>query len=167
MALLIKFKTTAVVLAAIVLCTSAPSQQSSHTQKLPLLKLTHEDFHNPIAFVVPIDTSEGELAQLVLQIRSIVQAHQFGVLGLPFGRVEARYDVSGMIEVFRGRKCIAETYTEGRLPCGEGDHFDVYYQWGLGGLPLDAPARFACDSGGYRKRDGTVVYLFQEKNGCR
>src|ERR1700716_4220322 len=95
------------------------------------------------------------------------QAHQFGVLGLPFGRVEARYDVSGMIEVFRGRKCIAETYTEGRLPCGEGDHFDVYYQWGLGSLPLDAPARFACDSGGYRKRDGTVVHLFQENNGCR
>lgn len=161
------FKNTGAVLAGIVLCTSAFSQPPGHTQKLPPLKLAHEDFHNPTVFVVPIGTSEGELARLVLQIRSIVQAHQFGVLDLPFNRAEAGYNISGMIEVFRGRKCVTEVYTEGRLPCGEGDHYDVFYQWGLGGLPLDARARFACDSWGYRKRDGTLVYLFQEQNGCR
>lgn len=154
-------------LIAIVLCTSARCQSPTGKQGLPPFKLVHEDFENPTAFVVPVSTTDKQLTQLVFYIRNAMRSHQYGVLGLPFNKPASRYQISGMIDIFRGYKCVKETYADQPWPCGDdGEHEDAFYQWGLGAVTHDAETRYACDSGAYRKRDGSYVSLFHEENGC-
>jgi hypothetical protein len=132
-----------------------------------ILKLVHEDNHNPITFVVPITTTPAQLEQIVLQVREHVRAHQFPVLGMHIGDQRNHYDRSGMIAIYRSRKCIKEAYSDEPKPCGEYPNYDAYYQWGLGGIGLSTRERYECDAGGSRRHDGRVVDLFNESHKCQ
>jgi len=159
-------KTGKLVIFTLVLTMAASSQskqQSSPQIRLhEILKLIHEDNHNPIAFVVPMNTTSAQLEQIVWKIREHARGHQFTVLGMHIGDANNRYDTSGMIAIYRGRRCAQEAYTDGPLPCGDYPNYDAYYQWGMGGIGLNTRERYECDAGGCRRQDGRLVDLFNE-----
>jgi hypothetical protein len=142
-----------------------PAGPARPATPVPHFKVAHEDYQNPIPLVIAKDATDEQVVSLLWKVRDDVRSHSFTNLGLQPANSMNRYNTSGMIEVFRGTKCVAETYTEGVWPCGDEEHYDGFYQWGLGGQPLDALARFAKDDGGYRKIDGTIVKIFSENDG--
>ncbi len=167
-------KTTLVVLGLWALTTivTSPSLSGQSAQPIarpktpvPHFRVAHEDFRNPISLVIAPNATDEQVVSLLWKIRDAVRSHSFSELGLQPANGKNRYNTSGMIEVFRGTRCVAETYTEGVWPCGDTEHYDGFYQWGLGGLPLDAEARFARDTGGYRRRDGTMVIILTDHDG--
>ena len=112
--------------------TPASVSEQAATVVPPSYKIAHQDCKSPTPFIVAADASDAQVTSLLWEIRGEIRSHAYYDLGLHDpNQCNSQYR-AGMIEVFRGTKCAAETYTETKLPCGEGDHEAGSYQWGLG-----------------------------------
>jgi hypothetical protein len=116
-----------------------------------------------VTFVVPTDTTDDQLRSLIWLFREKVRSGKYGDIGILLPTAKQwgvdGYD-SGLLDVYRGRKCANEAYIplsdaeKGNLgPCGWGVHVDAWYQWGINGSPSK-------DAGDIRTRDGKLETVF-------
>jgi flagellar basal body-associated protein FliL len=110
-----------------------------------------------IAYIVATRATDEQLKNLLWLFRRKVRAGAFGDIG-----IRKPTSKTGMLLVYRGEKCANEEFiSEEQLekgysgPCGEAEHDDAYYQWGI------RPTGFF-DEGGLRAKDGDVVLVFQD-----
>jgi hypothetical protein len=122
----------------------------------------------PISYVVPVDTTDDQLRNLLWFFRHKVRADDFKAIGItrPISLGDYGYR-SGMLLVFRGEKCANEQYLsdaeiqKGNLgPCGYGEHDDAYYQWGIDGDPYK-------DAAGIKPKNGDNVLVFDYRDNWR
>lgn len=102
----------------------------------------------PVTYVVPIDTSDQQLKSLLWLFRKSVRSGDFKKIGItrPMVRQYGQLSyTSGMLVVYRGRKCASEIYVDNVGPCGPGPHESASYQWGL--LGDDNRSDFFNDAG--------------------
>jgi hypothetical protein len=113
------------------------------------------------AYIVAASATDEELKNLLWFFRTKVRTGGFGDIGITGG--QNNYG-GGMLLVYRGAKCaneqflsIAQLEKGNRGPCGDGEHDDAYYQWGINGDPVK-------DSGGIRGKDGDTAEIFNNED---
>ena len=100
----------------------------------PTFKVFLQSTEIPTILVVPENTTDDQLVDLLWYLRTEVQSGHFKQLGLkPTTTV---YGVpgysSGTLSIYRGEKCAREMYTR-TDPCGASIHKAATYHWGDGG----------------------------------
>lgn len=109
----------------------------------------------PISVVVSPRTTNEQLKSLLWLFREKIRSHQLEEIGLT--QAAADDENSGILAVYRGEKCANENYISTAGPCGNGDHDDAYYQWGIEADPRK-------DEGGIRVK-GDEIIVFDYKDG--
>jgi hypothetical protein len=143
-----------------------PQTQVSQSPTLPPPKFTlfRGKKDEIVTFVVPTDTTDEQLKSLIWLFREKVRSGKYEDIGI-FVPTAKQWGVdgydSGMLAVYRGKKCASEGYVpmaefqKGHLgPCGYGDHSAAGYQWGINGVPEQ-------DAGDIMTTDGTDVEIFK------
>jgi hypothetical protein len=100
-----------------------------------------------------VSTTDEQLKSLLWFFREKVRSHLLKDIGLrPAG-------VSGLLLVYRGKKCATEEIdiTASIGPCGDGYHEAASYQWGIEG-------DYNKDSGSIQT-GGEIVTVFDYKDG--
>lgn len=127
----------------------------------PTFKVFLQSTEKPTILVVPENTTDDQLVDLLWSLRTEVQSGHFKQLGLkPTTTV---YGVpgysSGNLSVYRGEKCAREMYTtNGPDPCGSAIHKSATYHWGDGG---DSTA----DGADIVTENGTDKTIFTSEDG--
>jgi hypothetical protein len=132
---------------------SNQSQPQTARPLIPPPKFRIYKFKNdgisPTSVVVPINTTDDQLKSLIWFFREKVRSHDFKSLKVK----EAR---DGMFAVYRGEKCANEQFIDASGPCGDGEHDDAFYQWGIEADPNK-------DSGSIKvKGDFVVVFNYED-----
>ncbi|MGB9233151.1 MAG: hypothetical protein WCC04_01975 [Terriglobales bacterium] len=109
-----------------------------------------DDGISPTSVVVPVTTTDEQLKSLLWFFREKVRSQEFKSIGLRSAR-------DGILAVYRGEKCANEQFIDTAGPCGDGEHDDAYYQWGI-----EADSRK--DEGGIRVK-GDEIIVFGYKDG--
>lgn len=161
----------AVIVAIIVRSQSDSSNSPTHTSAVPdaspqpqivrssipppKFRIYKFKIGEPISVVVPPKTTDEQLKSLLWFFREKIRAHQLKEIGLM--QATADDENSGTLAVYRGEKCANENYISNAGPCGNGDHDDAYYQWGIEADPSK-------DTGGIRvKGDEIVVFDYKDE----
>jgi zinc ribbon protein len=102
---------------------------------------------SPVSIVVPANTTDEQLRSLLWLFREKARSHQLKDIGLKNER-------DGILLVYRGKRCADENIhvTVNAGPCGDGDHDDALYQWGIEG-------DYDKDSGSVRD---TVIFDYKD-----
>jgi hypothetical protein len=141
--------------------TAPQSQGNEHDQhqaalKPPKYRVYKSTAEVGTAYIVAVGTTDDELKNLLWFFRNEVRTGRFGDIGITGGQNNS----SGMLLVYRGAKCaneqflsIAQLEKGNHGACGDGEHDDAYYQWGINGDPLK-------DSGGIIAKDGDSTEIF-------
>jgi hypothetical protein len=126
------FFVTALGLAAIAGCKSAPAPTPAAVTKLtavsypprpivppPAFKLFHLE-GSSITLVTKEDASDEQIEAILWQLHDAARTHSFDKLGIPQKVVDAR-DPKVWFHVYRGAKCASEKYAS-KLPCDAAYH---------------------------------------------
>jgi hypothetical protein len=107
-----------------------PTQTNHPDLPLPKFQIYKFDTHGmrPTIMVVPVNTTDEQLKSLLELFREKVGSRKFNDIRLKNER-------AGILLVYRGKKCASEYYVNTAGPCGDGDHDDALYQWGIEGDP--------------------------------
>jgi len=132
-----------------------PVAVSRPTIPAPKFRVFKAKTDEPTTIVVAVNTSDDQLKSLLWLFREKVRSHQFKDLGLTSKAWDGVN--SGMLVVYRGEKCANEEYSDSS-PCGNGEHDDAYYQWGLEGDPNK-------DAACIRHKDAGDAFVFDYKDG--
>jgi len=134
-----------------------PDQHQAAALKPPKYRVYKSTAEVGTAYIVAVSAKDDELKNLLWFFRNKVRTGGFGDIGITGGQ---NNHAGGMLLVYRGAKCaneqflsIAQLENGNRGPCGDGEHDDAYYQWGVNG---DS----AKDSGGIRAKDGDTTEIF-------
>lgn len=102
----------------------------------PTSKVFLQSTERPTILVVPENTTDDQLTDLLWYLRTEVQSGHFKQLGLkPTTTVFGVPGYSrGVLNIYRGEKCAREMYTtSGPDPCGSSIHKSATYHWGDAG----------------------------------
>jgi hypothetical protein len=104
----------------------------------PDFKVFLQKIDMPAILVVPENTTDDQLKNLLWLLRIKVREGKFKELGLH--PTTTLFDTpgysSGVINIYRGTRCAKEMYTtSGPDPCGASIHKSASYHWGDGGDP--------------------------------
>ena len=104
----------------------------------PDFKVFLQKIDMPAIVVVPENTTDDQLKNLLWFLRIKVREGKFKELGLH--PTTTLFDMpgysSGVINIYRGARCAKEMYTtDGPDPCGASIHKSASYHWGDGGDP--------------------------------
>ncbi len=120
----------------------------------PKFQIYKFDPVQPTAVVVPVNTTDEQLKSLLWFFREKIRSHQLKDIGLTQATVGDEH--SGILAVYREKKCANENYVGTTGPCGYGDHDDALYQWGIEGDPNK-------DAGSIRvKGDDNAVFDYKD-----
>lgn len=135
----------------------------------PKFRLYKFKLNQPLAYIVPVNTTDEQLKSLLWLFREKIREGGFSKIGIsqPLSKQWGQYGYqSGMLLVYRGDKCANETYisdedlAKGNLgPCGYGEHDDAYYQWGLDADPKKDAAALVMN--------GSPIQVFDYKDNWR
>ena len=95
----------------------------------PPFKLFHQTKDSFTLVTTPTAT-DAEIEAIVWQLRDAAHTRTFDKLGIPQSKVDAR-DPMVWFHIYRGPKCAAEKYADGKLPCG--DHYNASGDYTFGG----------------------------------
>ncbi len=121
-----------------------------------------------ISYVVPANTTDDQLKSLVWLFREKVRSQKFREINItqPTSKHRGKKDyIQGILAIYRGQKCADEEFSDAVGPCGNGEHDDAYYQWGvLGDNPNDGPDPDK-DEAGIRLASAIMTKVFDYKDG--
>ncbi len=98
----------------------------------PPFKLFHQTTDGSFTLVTSPTATDDQIAAIICQLRDAAHTRTFDHLGIPQKAVDAR-DPMVWFHIYRGPKCAAEKYTDGKLPCG--DHYHASGDYTFGGGP--------------------------------
>ena len=98
----------------------------------PPFKLFHQTTDGSFTLVTSPTATDDQIAALIYQLRDAAHTRTFDHLGIPQTKVDAR-DPMVWFHIYRGPKCAAEKYADGKLPCG--DHYNASGDYTFGGGP--------------------------------
>ncbi|MEO6802024.1 MAG: hypothetical protein ABI197_02130 [Granulicella sp.] len=135
--------------------------ETSTTNRPPLFKVFRQKEDIPVSMVVAENTSDSQLKSLLWYFRNKIRSDKFSDLGInvPTSKQwgSGSYQ-SGMLVVFRGRRCANEVFeTKGPGICGTGEHDSAFYQWGIDNNPRK-------DVGAIFSKDRTPVLVFDSND---
>ena len=96
----------------------------------PPFKLFHQTPDGSFTLVTAPTATDDQIAALIYQLRNAAHTRTFDRLHIPQKAVDAR-DPMVWFHIYRGPKCAAEKYADGKLPCG--DHYNASGDYTFGG----------------------------------
>jgi hypothetical protein len=96
----------------------------------PPFKLFHQTPDGSFTLVTAPTATDDQIAALIYQLRNAAHTRTFDQLHIPQKAVDAR-DPMVWFHIYRGPKCAAEKYADGKLPCG--DHYNASGDYTFGG----------------------------------
>ncbi|HSY34344.1 MAG TPA: hypothetical protein VK814_01205 [Acidobacteriaceae bacterium] len=96
----------------------------------PPFTLFHQTTDGSFTLVTTPAATDDQIIALIYQLRDAAHTRTFDKLGIPQSKVDAR-DPIVSFHIYRGRKCAAEKYADGKLPCG--DHYNASGDYTFGG----------------------------------
>jgi hypothetical protein len=96
----------------------------------PPSTLFHQTTDGSFTLVTTPAATDDQIIALIYQLRDAAHTRTFDKLGIPQSKVDAR-DPIVSFHIYRGRKCAAEKYADGKLPCG--DHYNASGDYTFGG----------------------------------
>jgi hypothetical protein len=144
------------------------AKEPAHIQP-PTFRVYKSKTDVAVAYIVPINTTEGQLKNLVWYFQKQVRASQFASIGItkPTSKNWDQLNYrAGILLVYRSEKCANEAFvTDAQLeqgyhgPCGDGEHQDAEYQWGF--PPGNVNGFF--DEGSVKGENGDLWPVFNTK----
>jgi hypothetical protein len=98
----------------------------------PPFTLFHQTPEGSFTLVTNPTATDAEIIAIIYQLRDAAHTRTFDKLGIPQSKVDAR-DPMVWFHIYRGPKCAAEKYADGKLPCG--DHYNASGDYTFGGGP--------------------------------
>jgi hypothetical protein len=98
----------------------------------PPFKLFHQTPEGSFTLVTAPTATDAQISALIYQLRDAAHTRTFDQLHIPQKAVDAR-DPMVWFHIYRGPKCAAEKYADGKLPCG--DHYNASGDYTFGGGP--------------------------------
>ena len=140
-----KLAMSALTLALILGCNSTPAPKppaptaaatttqypARPTTPPPSFKLFHTTPDGSFTLVTTPTATDAQIEAIVWQLRDAAHTRTFDKLGIPQKIVDDR-DPMVWFHIYRGPKCAAEKYTDGKLPCGASYHAAGDYTFGGG-----------------------------------
>ncbi len=123
-------------------CNSAPKQATTiaaatttqypprPTVPPPPFTLVHTSPEGAFTLVTTPAATDAQIEAIIYQLRGAAHTRTFDKLGIPQSKVDAR-DPMVWFHIYRGPKCAAEKFTDGKLPCG--DHYNASGDYTFGG----------------------------------
>jgi hypothetical protein len=130
----------------------------------PRFRIYRSKLDEGTSVVVPLATSDEQLKSLLWFFREKVKSDDFRAIGItqPTSTHWGKKGYSsGMLSVYRREKCASEIFVDGGNPCGNGDHDDAFYQWGL---LVDGVFDSNKDAAGVVSADGNIIKIFDYKD---
>lgn len=132
------------------------------TVRPPKFRVYRSKLDEGTSVVVASSTTDEQLKSLLWLFREKVRSHRFKDIGISqptsmqWG--EKGY-LSGIIAVYRGKKCANELFSDapGVGPCGPGEHSIAGYQWGI---LVDGVSTPDADYASMDASNGTVIKVF-------
>ena len=126
-------------------CNSTPTQTHNATATIsathypprpttppPPFTLFHATPEGSFTLVTAPTATDAQIIAIIYQLRDAAHTRTFDKLNLPQAKVDAR-DPMVWFHIYRGPKCAAEKYADGKLPCG--DHYNASGDYTFGGGP--------------------------------
>jgi hypothetical protein len=135
---------TAIALTTTIGCNSTPAPKPATTPAAtthyparpttpsPPFTLFHQTPEGSFTLVTNPTATDAEIIAIIYQLRDAAHTRTFDKLGIPQSKVDAR-DPMVWFHIYRGPKCAAEKYADGKLPCG--DHYNASGDYTFGGGP--------------------------------
>jgi hypothetical protein len=96
----------------------------------PPFALFHATTDGSFTLVTTPTATDDQIEAIIWQLRDAAHTRTFDKLGIPESKVDARNPIV-WFHIYRGPKCAAEAYADGKLPCG--DHFNASGDYTFGG----------------------------------
>ena len=110
--------------------TTTQPQTPRPTTPPPPFTLFHQT-NDSFTLVTTPTATDDQISAILFQLRDAAHTHAFDALHIPQKLVGAR-DPMVWFHLYRGTKCAAEKYTDGKLPCGPSYHAAGDYTFGGG-----------------------------------
>ena len=98
----------------------------------PPFTLFHQTPEGSFTLVTTPTATDAQIIAIIYQLRDAAHTRTFDKLNIPQAKVDAR-DPMVWFHIYRGPKCAAEKYADGKLPCG--DHYNASGDYTFGGGP--------------------------------
>ena len=112
--------------------TSATHYPARPTIPPPPFTLFHQTPEGSFTLVTTPTATDEQIIAIIYQLRDAAHTRTFDHLNIPQSKVDAR-DPMVWFHIYRGPKCAAEKYADGKLPCG--DHYNASGDYTFGGGP--------------------------------
>ena len=96
----------------------------------PPFTLFHATPEGSFTLVTAPTATDAQIIAIIYQLRDAAHTRTFDKLNIPQAKVDAR-DPMVWFHIYRGPKCAAEKYADGKLPCG--DHYNASGDYTFGG----------------------------------
>jgi hypothetical protein len=96
----------------------------------PPFTLFHATPEGSFTLVTTPTATDAQIIAIIYQLRDAAHTRTFDKLNIPQSKVDAR-DPMVWFHIYRGPKCAAEKYADGKLPCG--DHYNASGDYTFGG----------------------------------